>query len=108
MTTLLQLGVFFSNRCLTHILMLMILFSSIVAQCQLPLHRRQQQLLEWDVSVSCIVMVVVIHFPEQRFVVDGNNQKRKEKKKMLIGILTSSGRREFFLDSLTFLDFSLH
>ena len=53
-------------------------------------------------------MVVVIHFPEQRFVVDGNNQKRKEKKKMLIGILTSSGRREFFLDSLTFLDFSLH
>ena len=32
----------------------------------------------------------------------------EKRKKMLIGILTSSGRRDFFLDSLTFLDFLLH
>ena len=46
-------------------------FLSIVAQCQLPLHQRQRQLLQGDVSVCCIVMVVAIHFSEERFVLDG-------------------------------------
>ena len=51
--------------------MLMIIFCSINAQCQLPLHQRHQQLQQWDVSVCCIVMLVAIPFPEARFVVDG-------------------------------------